>query len=162
MIYILEGEPFMKKPQTMWKFCGTLFLILGAVFLLSGILSQMGILHTDPASRGDPKLWFPVLGSILLALGIILCAVSYWKERAYKLLLSEGTQTKAKVTSVKQLMFTRWNSSYPYVVYYKYEVEGFSYKGKSRLLWSQPKVYEKNTVTVYIDSQKPSHSAVNL
>ncbi len=152
----------MKKPQTMWKFCGTLFLILGAVFLLSGILSQMGILHTDPASRGDPKLWFPVLGSILLALGIILCAVSYWKERAYKLLLSEGTQTKAKVTSVKQLMFTRWNSSYPYVVYYKYEVEGSSYKGKSRLLWSQPKVYEKNTVTVYIDSQKPSHSAVNL
>ena len=69
IIYILEGEPFMKKPETMWKLCGTLFLILGAVFLLSGILSQMGILHTDPASRGDPKLWFPALGSILFGVG---------------------------------------------------------------------------------------------
>ncbi|MDF2632001.1 MAG: hypothetical protein K0Q85_597 [Caproiciproducens sp.] len=152
----------MKKPENMWKLCGTLFLILGTVFLFSGVLSRMGILHTDPASQGDPKIWFPVLGCILLFLGAIMYAISYRKEKAYKLLLCEGTKTKGHVTAVKQWFFTRVNGSYPYVVYFTYEIEGFSYKGKSHLLWSQPEVREQNIITVYIDSQKPAHYAVDL
>ncbi len=152
----------MKKPEDMWKLCGTLFLILGAVFLLSGVLTQMGILHTDPASQGDPKLWFPLLGCILLIFGAIMCTVSYRKEKAWNLLLQEGTKTKGYVTSVKQLMLIKWNGSYPYVVYFTYEIEGVSYAGKSHLLWSQPKACERNTVTVYTDSQKPAHCAVDL
>ena len=152
----------MKRPENMWKLFGTLFLILGTIFLLSGILSQMGILHTDPASQGDPKLWFPVLGCILLIFGIIMCAVSYRKEKACKLLLREGTQTKGYVASINQLLFIRWNGLHPYVVYFTYEVEGFSYRGKSHLIWSQPKVCEQNIVTVYIDSKKPSRCIVDL
>lgn len=124
----------MKKPETMWKLCGSIFLILGTVFLFSGVLSQMGILRTNPASQGDPKLWFPVLGGIFIILGIIKCGISYPKEKARKLLLREGTQTKGHVTSIKQLVFTRWNGSSPYVVCFTYEIEGFSYKGKSQLI----------------------------
>lgn len=162
IIYILQGELLMKKPKNMWSFFGVTLLIFGVVFLISGVFSQMGILHTDPASQGDPKLWFPVLGDTLLILGIMLCAVSYRKEKACKLLLCEGTQTKGYVTSVRQLFFTRWGGLYPYLVYFTYEIEGLSYRGKSHLLWSQPKVCEQNTVTVYTDSQDPSHYAVDL
>lgn len=158
----MQGELFMKKPENMWKLCGDVFLILGTAFLLSGVLSRMGILHTNPESQGDPKFWFPVLGCVLLVLWTIMCAVANRKERDYKLLLREGTQTKGYVTSVKQLMFTRWNGLHPYVVCFTYEVEGFRYSGKSRLLWSQPQVCEQDTVTVYIDSQKPAHGVVDL
>ena len=152
----------MKKPDNMWKFFGVMLLIFGVVFLFSGTLSQLGILHTDPASQGDPKLWFPVLGCIFLGLGIIMCAVSYRRGKARKLLFLEGSQTNGHVISVKQLMFVKWNGSCPYVVYFTYEIEGIQYRGKSNLLWSQPKVCEQNTLTVYIDSQKPTHCAVDL
>ncbi len=152
----------MKRPENMWKFFGVMFLIFGVVFFLSGTLSRMGILQTDLASQGDPKLWFPVLGCAFLVLGIIICAVSYRKEKEFKLLLREGTPTKGYVTSVKQLLFTRWNGSSPYVVHFTYEIEGSSFKGKSHLLWSQPKVCEQNTITVYIDSQKSAHGVVDL
>jgi len=152
----------MKKSETIWKLLGTIFLILGTVFLFLGVFSQMGLLHSDPASQGDPKLWYPVLGGILIILGVILCGVSYRKLKACKLLIREGTNTKGHVTSVKQLVFTRWNGSSPYVVCFAYEVEGCSYKGKSNLLWSQPEVCEQNAVTVYIDSEKPAHCAVDL
>jgi|GEM_PF-3004335 len=152
----------MKRPENMWKFFGVMLLILGVVFLFSGALSQLGVLHTDPASQGDPKLWFPVLGCIFLGFGIIMCAVSYRREKAVKLLFLEGLQTDGHVTSVKQLQFIKWNGSCPYVVYFTYEIEGFSYKGKSNLLWLQPKVCEQNVITVYIDSHNPAHCAVDL
>jgi hypothetical protein len=152
----------VKKPENMWKLFGTLFLILGTVFLFSGVLAQMGILHPNPASQGDPKVWFPILGCILLIFGMIMCAVSYRKEKVRKLLLCEGIETKGYITCVKQLMFTRWNGLHPYVVCFTYEAEGFSYKGKSNLLWSQPQVCEQSIVTVYVDSQNPAHCAVDL
>jgi hypothetical protein len=152
----------MKKPENMWKFFGVLLLIFGAVFLFSGALSLLGILHTDPASQGDPRLWFPILGGVFLAFGVILCAVSYQSEKAHKLLFAEGLQTKARVTSVKQLLFMKWGGLSPYVVSFTYEIEGIQYTGKSNLLWSQPKVYEQMTVTVFIDSEKPAHCAVDL
>lgn len=122
----------------------------------------MGILHPNPASQGDPKVWFPILGCILLIFGIIMCAVSYRKEKVRKLLLQEGTQTKGHVTSVKQLLFIKWNGSCPYVVRFTYEAEGFRYKGKSHLLWLQPEVCEQSIVTVYVDSQNPARCAVDL
>lgn len=152
----------MKKPENMWKLCGDIFLILGAVFLFSGILSKMGILHTNPASQGDPKLWFPVIGLIFLVLGIIMCAVSYRKEKVRKLLLCEGIKTKGYVTCVKQLLFIKWNGLHPYVVCFTYDAEGFCYKGKSRLLWSQPQVCEQSRITVYVDSQNPARYAADL
>ena len=152
----------MKKPENMWGFFGGMLLIFGAVFLFSGVLSQLGILHTSLASQGDPKLWFPVQGCFFLVLGIIMCAVSYRKGKARNLLLCDGTPIKGHITSVKQMLFIKWNGSCPYVVHFTYEIEGSCYKGKSNLLWSQPKVCEQNTVTVYIDSQKPAHYVVDL
>jgi len=152
----------MKRPENMWKFFGVMFLIFGVVFLFSGVLSQLGILPVNPASQGDPKAVFPILGCIFLILGIIMCAVSYQREKVREVLLHEGTQTKGQVTSVKQLVFIKWIGSCPYVVYFTYEMEGIHYIGKSNLLWSQPKVCEQNTLTVYIDSQKPAHCAVDI
>lgn len=122
----------------------------------------MGLMHTSRASLGDPKVAFPILGLVFLVFGLLLCAVSYRKEKQREVLLREGIKTKGTVTQVKQLMLTKWNGRHPYVVYFSYDIEGLPYKGKSGLLWSPPSVCKDSAVTVYADSGNPARGTVDL
>lgn len=140
----------MRKPKSMWEFCGELFLFLGALFLLIGLLSQAGIMKIKPSSHGGPYE-FLILGRVFLLIGAFSLLVATCKERKKRLLLQTGTSVLGMIVSVKQLPFTRWGTSYPYVVYFTYEYEGVQYKGKSGLFWILPSVKEFDKETVYID-----------
>ena len=152
----------MKKPKSMWGLTGWIFLGLGAFFLLCGILTRAGVMKTEPGSQGDPGVGFPILGGALIAAGIFLLLAAMLKEKRRRSLLQTGTPVTGEVVSVKQLPFTRWGTSYPYVVRFHYESDGICYCGKSCLLWALPEVRENDGVTVRIDADHPKRCAVEL
>lgn len=152
----------MGKPKSTWKMVGSIFLILGAVFLLSGILSQAGIMKTDPKSHGDPRVVFPILGCAFLMAGAVLFLVASYKEKRRKLILQTGISVTGRVVSVKQLSYVQKGNSHPYVVHFTYESDGVQYQGMSHLLWAPPTVQENDTLIVMIDADHPKHCAVEL
>lgn len=152
----------MKKPRSMWGLFGELFLLLGAVFLLSGILSRAGILKTDPGSRGDPGVVFPILGGAFLIVGIVSAIAAIRKEKRRTQLLETGMPVAAEIDSVKQNFFTKWGSSHPYVIYFTYEVDGVKYQGKSGLFWTLPSVREHDHETVFVDMGDPNRYVLKL
>ena len=152
----------VKKPRSMWGLTGWVFLILGAAFLLCGLLSQAGIMRMKPGSQGDPRVVFPIMGCAFLMAGAGTLLMAILKEKSRKLLLQIGTPVTGKVVSVDQLSFTTWGTSHPYVVHFTYENDGMPYHGKSCLLWTLPTVKEDDTVTVMVDEESPKHSALKL
>lgn len=146
----------------MWGFFGEFFILLGAVFLLSGILSRAGILKTDPASRGDPGIVFPILGSAFLIVGISSALAARIKEKRKAQLFESGMPVTAEIDAIKQNFFTKWGSSHPYIIYFTYEVDGVPYKGKSGLFWVLPSVREHDHETVFVDMDHPKRYALKL
>lgn len=152
----------MGKPRSTWRMASLIFLILGAAFLLSGILSQAGIMKTSPNSHGDPRVVFPILGCAFLMVGAVLFLVASYKEKRRKLLLQTGVPVTGRVVSVKQLTYMQKGNSHPYVVYFTYESDGVQYHGTSHLLWMPPTVRENDSLTVMVDADHPKHCAVEL
>lgn len=152
----------VREPKSMWGLTGWIFLGLGALFLLCGILTRAGIMKTKSGSQGDTSVGFLILGGALMAAGIFLLFAAMLKEKRRRSLLQSGTPVTGEVVSVKQLPFTRWGTSYPYVVRFRYESDGISYRGKSCLLWALPKVQENDGVTVRVDADHPKRCAVEL
>ena len=151
----------MKKPKSMLEFYGKIFLLLGAVFVLCWILTQAGIMKMEPGSRGGPEVFF-IVGCASLAAGAVAVIAEAFRVRRKKLILQTGMSVTGTVTSVKQLSYTRWNTSYPYVVRFIYEWEGMKYKGKSCLLWTPPSVKENDPLAVFIDEEIPKHCVAKL
>ncbi len=152
----------VRKPDGFLKMFGWLFLLLGVVFLLFGILSQAGVMKTEPNSRGNPGVVFPILACALLAAGAVLFLTASFSEKKRKLLLQTGMPVKGTVVSVKQLPYTRWGTSYPFVVRFAYECDGVQYEGKSRFLWDPPQVREHDAVKVMVDADRPKRCAVEF
>ena len=151
----------MKKPESMWEFCGRLFLLLGVLFVLFGILTQAGVMRMRPGSRGGPEAFF-FSGFAFLAAGIFVLFASVLRKRRKKRILKSGMSVPGTVASVEQLSYTRWNTSYPYVIRFTYEWEGVRYKGKSGLIWTPPSVKESDPLSVAIDEENPKNYALEL
>lgn len=134
----------MRKPKSMWSLTGWIILILGAVFLLFGLLTQAGVMKRAPNSRGDPGVIFPILGCALFMVGAAALLLAILKEKRRELLLQTGTPVTGRIVSVDQLAFTTWGTSHPYVVRFTYEDGGIQYQGKSCLLWTPRR--EKKTM----------------
>jgi hypothetical protein len=155
------GVSAMKKPKSMWEFCGKLFLLLGASFLLFGILAKAGVMKMKPGSQGDLR-GFLILGCAFLAVGVITLPASIFRAKKRELLLQTGTPVPGTVVSVNQLPFTTWGNSHPYVAHFAYEWEGAQYEGKSCLLWTLPSVREHDAVTVLVDMENPKRCVLKL
>ena len=151
----------MRKPKSIWEFCGKLFAPMGRLFVLFYLLAQAGVMKMNPRSKGGPSL-FLATGGVLLAAAFFLLLLAAYKEKKKKQLLKTGIHVTGTVTSVKQLPYTQWNTSHPYVVRFSYEWDGGQYEGKSGLLWDLPAVKEPEEITVYLDEERPKHSAVQL
>ena len=152
----------MRKPRNMWEFCGELFLFLGAIFVVFGVLSRAGVLKTDPDSLGDPRVIFPILGGGLLIVGFFSLLAGISKEKRLNLLLETGMPVTGEIEAIKQNFFTKWGTYHPYVIYFKYEVDGVSYKGKSGLFWTLPPTQEQEKKTVFIDADHPKRCVLKL
>lgn len=156
------GGVVMRNPRNIQGLFGELFLLLGVVFVLSGILSRAGILKTDPGSRGDPGVVFPIMGCAFLVAGITFAFAAIFKEKRQAQLFETGMPVTAVIDAVKQNRFTKWGSSHPYVIYFTYEVDGVPYKGKSGLFWTLPPVREHDHGTVYVDLDHPKCCALKF
>lgn len=152
----------MRKPRNMWEFCGELFLFLGAIFFLFGVLSRASVLKTDPGSHGDPGVVFPIVGGGLLIVGLFSLLAGIRKEKRRILLLETGMPVTGEIEAVKENLFTKWGSYHPYVIYFTYEVDGVPYKGKSGLFWTLPPTMEHKKITVYLDADHPKRCALKL
>lgn len=80
----------MKKPNSLIQLSGVVFIILGATFIVGGYLNKMGILPTSQSSKGDPATIFPILGIILLVVGLVSFFVPLHVEKNRKKLKSSG------------------------------------------------------------------------
>lgn len=129
--------------------------------MLIGLLSQTGIMKMKPGAHGDPRV-FSIVGCFLLIVAGLSLLIGFYITKKNKLLMQTGTQILATIVSVKQLQYTRFSASYPYVVYYSYEWEGVQFKGKSGLLWNIPSFQEPGKGTIYIDVKNPKHSTLKL
>ena len=152
----------MRKPRNMWELCGELFLLLGALFVLFGVLSRAGILKTAPGSHGDPGVVFPVVGGGLLIVGAFSILAALRKEKRKNQLFETGMPVTGEIETVKQNLFTKWGTYHPYVIYFSYEADGVPYKGKSGLFWTIPPTREHEKKTVYIDADNPKHCVLKL
>jgi hypothetical protein len=152
----------MRKPRNMWEFCGELFLLLGVIFVLFGVLSRAGVLKTDPASLGDPGVVFPIIGGGFLIAGLFSLPAGILKENRRIRLFETGVPVTGKIEAVKQNLFTKWGTYHPYVIYFTYEVDGVPYKGKSGLFWALPPTLEHEKKTVFIDADHPKRCALKL
>lgn len=149
------------KPRNFAEFYGRLFFILGASFLLIGLLSQAGVMKMKPGAHGDPRV-FAITGCLFLIVAGVSQVMGVYMVKRDKLLIQTGTPISGAIVSVKQLRFTRFTTSYPYVVYFTYEWEGVQYKGKMGPLWDIPSLKEHDNRTIYIDSKNPRHSTLKL
>ncbi|CAB1245729.1 protein of unknown function [Ruminococcaceae bacterium BL-4] len=149
------------KPRNFWEFYARLFFILGGSFLLIGLLSQAGIMKMKPGAHSDPRV-FAIIGCLFLIVAGLSQFMGAYMVKRDKLLLQTGTPISGTIVSVKQLQFTRFSTSYPYVVYFTYEWEGMQYKGRIGPLWSIPSLKENDNGTIYIDAENPKHSTLKL
>lgn len=147
------------KPKSLSGFYGRLVLILGGSFLLIGLLSQTGIIKMRTGAHGDPRI-LSIAGCFFLIVASLFLLIGVYITRRNEFLMQTGTPILGTIISIKQLHFTRFSSSYPYVVYFTYEWEGVQYKGKSGLLWTIPSFKESDQETIYIDAKNPKHSAL--
>jgi hypothetical protein len=152
----------MRKPRNMWELCGELFLLLGAVFVLFGVLSRAGVMKTAPGSHGDPGVVFPIVGGGLLIVGFISMLAAIRIEKGKVQLLETGIAVTGVIDAVKENLFTKWGSYHPYVIYFTYEVDGVPYKGKSGLFWTLPPTMEHEKITVYLDADHPKRCVLKL
>ena len=149
------------KPKNLSVFYGRLLLILGGSFLLVGLLAQAGIIKRKSSAHGDPRV-FLIVGCSLLIVACLFLLIGAYITRKNKLLIQTGTPILGTIISVKQLQFTRFTTSYPYMASFTYRWEGVQYKGKSDLLWTIPSFKESDKMTIYIDVKNPKHSTLKL
>lgn len=151
----------MKKPESMWEFCGRLFLLLGVLFVLFGILTQVGVMRMRSGSRGGPEVFF-FSGSAFFFFSLEPTRTKRKFRPPKRRIPKSGMSVPGTVASVEQLSYTRWNTSYPYVIRFTYEWEGVRYKGKSGLIWTPPSVKESDPLSVVIDEENPKNYALEL
>lgn len=155
-------EGMMIKSKSYSGLFSFIFLLLGGMFLIFGVLSHMGILSTSPDSVGDPKIWFPIIGGGGLLLGILFLILAKHWENQMKRLLTEGRPVRGQIQKVQYLFWTRSGRQHPYRVYFTYQVAAKQYKGKSFLLWEKPNVHEGDSISVYIEEEYPQKYGVEI
>lgn len=152
----------MKKPISLMQFIGVVFLFLGPFFIIAGYLNYIEILPTDPASQGNPAIVFPILGVVILLIGIGLFYIPLRRLQKRSQLKSKGTRVTGIVTSVRELSSVHWGKESPYRVKFCYEYEGKQHTGRSNLLWSAPTISKGESIEIYMNQDKKNQYWVEI
>ena len=129
---------------------------IGIFFLVSGVLSFLGILK--PAVNSgiqNPDM----LGTVFSITGVLLCIISA-VHRIYtaKLdtlhlqLIENGTKVKGLVEKVYLQKYTRYRRQIPYRILYSLTYHDKVYYHKSRLVWEKPDLKKGDLITVYVNN----------
>lgn len=152
----------LKRPSSLVQLWGYIFIIIGSIFILSGYLNRFGILPTSPNSKGDPDLIFPITGSIILIVGLLIFFITVYKENERMKLKTTGLKVQGVVTKIRKLEYTKWGTQSPTTIHFYYECYGCRYEGKSYLVWDTPTVTEGEKVNIYINDDKRHHCFIEI
>ena len=131
----------MKKLNYTEDLLRVIFFWIGTFFLVSGILSFLGILK--PAVNSgiqNPDM----LGTVFSITGVLLCIIS----------AALGIYT-AKLDKLHlQLIekYTRYRRQIPYRILYSFTYHDKVYYHKSRLVWEKPDLKKGDLITVYVNN----------
>lgn len=147
------------RPKSIKGAFGVIFLFIGVAFLLMGAGLRLHILKPDH-TEGNPAFWFPIIGGSMFLIGFVLFLWGYLWVRRQKNLQREGILVEGKITCIRHLIYLKFNRKRPFRIYFTYEWEGFSYRGKSTLLWHKPKQQAGDGIFLLIDENKPRQVAI--
>ena len=137
----------MKKLNYTEDLLRVIFFWIGTFFIVSGVLSFLGILKPAVNSGIQDS---DMLGAVFSIIGVLLCIISavlgIYTTKLDKLhleLIENGTRVKGTVEKVCLQKYTRYRRQTPYSkVYYH----------KSRLVWEKPEFKKGDLITVYVNN----------
>ena len=156
----------MRRPSSIFSVLAWILMIVGAIFLLFGLAAAALSL---PMRNGDPWMFLPVGGVLLLAGGICALIAGQIRRTAARL-RRLGVPVTGRVQAVKHHLFISVKQSAltvvnlpgqnsPWSVLCAYTWEGREYTVRSGLLWGQPS--EGQHPTVYLDPHRPVRAWVD-
>jgi hypothetical protein len=106
-----------------WGIIGFVFTFLGLIFTFLGIISTA---VTATASVG---ISFALPGILFLFGGGAILYYSYQKAQKTIRVLREGEAVQGQIVSLEQNVNVRINMRYPWVISYRFKVNGREYQG---------------------------------
>ena len=150
----------MKKPRYTEELLKGIFLMLGIMFVVFGILEFFGIMTPKKSSMiQDTTLLgiiFGVLGICFLIVSIILRVLVSKKDKLYNELLTSGRKISGIVEKVYLQTSTQYGHQSPYVILYSFTYGNQTYHHKSKFYWEKPDLKEGDVVTVYVNESGKS------
>jgi len=105
------------------------------------ILSIVGGVFTATGAALTAALWphpigviFLAVGGVLTTAGVVLVSLCLAAMRRRERLLREGLESRGTIIALAQNRCRRVNSRHPWVVRYRYEVEGRQHEGRESML----------------------------
>ncbi len=155
----------MNKPKYMEELLSIIFLSLGSIFLIMGMLSLIGLLKPSANSTvQDPA----ILGMIFVSLGIAFLVVTLVltiSVRAKKKLHAELTAGGIRINGIVERVYfqnyTHYGNTSPYRIFYTYTYQGKTFHGKSYLIWDKPDLMEGSPIEVYVNESGKSTICVS-
>ncbi len=133
---------------------GLVLSILGTVFTTTGLVLAALV---RPHVIG---VVFLCVGVGVLAVGsvLVMCrrAVLRWRAR----LQEQGLEARGTVTEVVQNPFVRVNGRHPWVVRYRYDVQGRTCHGSEAMMEPDPEYRAGATVVVMVDPARVERSVL--
>jgi hypothetical protein len=131
------------------------------------ILSILGVVFCTVGTVMTVVLWpFPIgivfltVGSVLATPGLVLVSLRLAAMRRRERLLRDGLESRGVIIVLTQNMSVRVNGRCPWVVRYRYEVDGHEHEGRESMM-DLPDGYQVNaTVTVVYDPDHAGRSAL--
>ena len=150
-----------KRGLSAMMIVGTVFTVLGAIFLIVGI-------YLFANTSGDEAkiflLVFGIMGIIFLIPGIICLVYEITKRNRQKKLLENGNYVTAEFFDVEMNYSINVNSRHPYIARFRYQdAQGNVHIFKSRNLFINPETMMKdNMVKVYVDGENYKYYYVDI
>ena len=141
---------------------GSIFTILGAVFLATGVIIYYALKEEEGAILF--LLIFGGIGLLFFALGVIFLIVELKKKLRNDKLLRAGNYVMAEVLEVTLNYNVAVNRRHPYIVRCRYQdMYGNVHIFKSRDLFFDPTdLFKDQMVKVYVDGENYKHYYVDI
>lgn len=133
---------------------GLVFTIIGAIFLVLGIILGIGLRRELGFESVAFLFSFGGMGLLFFTLGLVFIITLGNKKRTSQRLLDNGNYVVAEIFDISQNYNVSVNGRHPFVVSCKYEaMDGAVHIFKSRYLYFNPEpLLKNNVVRVYVDN----------
>ena len=133
---------------------GIVFTIIGAIFLVLGIVMGIGLRSEMGVGSIAFLFAFGGMGLLFFTLGLVFLITLGNQKKNAKRLLENGNYVIAEIFDISQNYNVSVNNKHPFIVSCKYEaMDGVVHIFKSRYLYFNPEpLLKNNVVRVYVDN----------